>query len=103
MAFFGPPDLFAQADEVHIDVTFTYDKNKAESLAEDWKHVAPVHVEMESLLRQSGAKVSFRACTRKRGYTFTSCGLSSAVLVLLGVEARSCAQITTHRRRMEYP
>lgn len=42
LAYYGPPDLFAQADEIHIDVTFTYDKARAESLAEDWKHVAPV-------------------------------------------------------------
>lgn len=26
MAFFGPPDMFVEADEVHVDVTFTADK-----------------------------------------------------------------------------
>lgn len=44
MAFFGPPDLFVEADEVHVDVTFTADKEKAESLAEDWRHVAHVKI-----------------------------------------------------------
>ena len=43
-SYFGAPDLFALADEVHIDVTFTADKPKAEALAEDWKHVAPVKI-----------------------------------------------------------
>ena len=44
LAYFGPPDLFAEADEVHVDCTFTADKTAAESLAEDWKHVAPVQI-----------------------------------------------------------
>jgi hypothetical protein len=44
LAYFGPPDLFAQADEVHVSVAFTADKPIAESLAEQWKHVAPVKV-----------------------------------------------------------
>jgi hypothetical protein len=29
MAFFGAPDLFVQADEVHVDVNFTADKAKS--------------------------------------------------------------------------
>jgi hypothetical protein len=44
LAYFGPPDLFAEADEVHISVAFTYDKPQAEWLAEQWKNVAPVKV-----------------------------------------------------------
>jgi len=40
LAYFGPPDLFAEADEVHVSVAFTADKPKAERLAEEWKHVA---------------------------------------------------------------
>lgn len=39
---FGPPDLFDEADEVHVSVTFTYDRARAEELAEDWRRVAPV-------------------------------------------------------------
>lgn len=44
LAYYGPPDLFAEADEIHVDVTFTTDKPIAEALAEEWKHVAPVKV-----------------------------------------------------------
>jgi hypothetical protein len=44
LAYFGPPDLFAQADQVHISVTFTYDKPHAEWLAEQWAAIAPVKV-----------------------------------------------------------
>ena len=41
LAYFGPPDRFAEADEVHIDCTFTYDKPMAERLAEQRRMVAP--------------------------------------------------------------
>ena len=44
LAYFGEPDFFAEADEVHISVTFTADKVIAERLAEDWRHVAPVKI-----------------------------------------------------------
>jgi hypothetical protein len=44
LAYFGPPDLFAEADEVHVDCTFTEDRPKAERLADSWRHVAPVKV-----------------------------------------------------------
>lgn len=44
LARFGPPDLFDEADEVHVSVTFTWDKPRAEQLAEQWRHVAPVQI-----------------------------------------------------------
>jgi hypothetical protein len=44
LTYFGPPDFFAEADEVHVSVTFTYDKPVAEDLAEQWRHVAPVKI-----------------------------------------------------------
>jgi hypothetical protein len=44
LAYFGPPDLFAEADEVHVSVAFTADKAIAERLAEQWRFVAPVKV-----------------------------------------------------------
>lgn len=49
LAFYGAPDLIARSvevDEVHVDVTFTYDKSVAESLAEEWQQagIAPVQV-----------------------------------------------------------
>lgn len=38
------PDLFAEADEVHVSVAFTYDKFRAERLAKAWERVAPVKI-----------------------------------------------------------
>ena len=72
LSYFGPPDLFAQADEVHIDVTFTADKLKAESLAEDWKHVAPVKIGGVAYGDPGEDFVPGRYI--KHGYTFTSRG-----------------------------
>ena len=39
LAFFGPPRFDMEADEVHVDVTFTADKLYAEHLAEQWKPI----------------------------------------------------------------
>jgi len=69
---FGPPGLFDEADEVHISVTFTYDKPVAEQLAEQWRHVAPVKIGGvaygdDSLEFKPGLYV-------KPGYTITSRG-----------------------------
>jgi hypothetical protein len=44
LAYVGGPDLFAEADEIHISVTFTWDKPEAERLADEWRYVAPVSV-----------------------------------------------------------
>ena len=44
LTFYGPPDLYAEADEVHISVTFTYDRDLAEHLADKWCRVAPVKI-----------------------------------------------------------
>jgi hypothetical protein len=40
----GPPDLLDEADEVHVSVTFSYDRAIAEQLAEQWRFVAPVKI-----------------------------------------------------------
>jgi hypothetical protein len=72
LAFFGPPDLFVEADEVHVDVTFTADKPKAESLAEDWRHVAPVKIGGVAYGDPGREFVPGRYI--KDGYTFTSRG-----------------------------
>ena len=72
LAYFGPPDLFAEADEVHVSVTFTYDKPKAERLAEEWRHVAPVRV---GGVAYGDAGADFLPGRYiKQGYTFTSRG-----------------------------
>jgi len=72
LAYFGPPNLFSEADEVHIDVTFTADIPKAEKLAEQWKHVAPVKMGGVALGDSGGVFVPGRYI--KYGYTFTSRG-----------------------------
>jgi hypothetical protein len=72
LAYFGPPDFFAEADEVHISVTFTYDKAKAEWLAEQWQHVAPVKIGGVAYGDAGADFVPGRYI--KPGYIFTSRG-----------------------------
>lgn len=72
LAYCGEPDLFAQADRVHVDVTFTYDKSRAESLAEYWRHVAPVSVGGVAYGDPGQEFIPGRYV--KAGYTFTSRG-----------------------------
>lgn len=38
------PDIFDEADEIHVSVTFIYDIPKAEQLASAWRYVAPVKI-----------------------------------------------------------
>ena len=76
LAYFGPPDLFAAllggADEVHVSVAFTADKSRAEQLAEDWRHIAPVKVGGVAYGDPGNEFVPGRYI--KHGYTFTSRG-----------------------------
>jgi hypothetical protein len=44
LSFFDVPGMFDEADVVHVSVSFTWDINYAEYLAEQWKHVAPVEM-----------------------------------------------------------
>lgn len=72
LAYYGPPDLFAEADAVHIDCTFTADKARAEDLAEQWKHVAPTKVGGVAYGDPGEQFIAGRYI--KQGYTFTSRG-----------------------------
>lgn len=72
LAYFGPPDLFAEADEVHVSVAFTWDRPLAEKLAEQWKHVAPTKVGGVAYGDRGNEFVPGRYI--KHGYTFTSRG-----------------------------
>jgi hypothetical protein len=72
LAYFGPPDRSAEADEVHVSVTFTYDKAWAEHLAEQWKHIAPVKIGGVAYGDRGEEFVPGRYI--KRGYVFTSRG-----------------------------
>lgn len=72
-AFFAPPDLFVPgAQEVHVSVTFTYDKPRAEQLAEQWRHIAPVKIGGVAYGDPGQDFVPGRYI--KPGYTFTSRG-----------------------------
>jgi len=44
LARVGAPDMFDEADEVRISVTFSWDLPEAERLAREWEHVAPVNI-----------------------------------------------------------
>jgi hypothetical protein len=72
LAYFGPPDRNAEADAVHVSVTFTYDKQWAEHLAEQWKPVAPVTVGGVAYGDRGDDFVPGRYI--KPGYVFTSRG-----------------------------
>lgn len=45
LARLGPPGLFDEADRVHVDCTFTADRDRAEQLAYQWQRVAPVEID----------------------------------------------------------
>lgn len=72
LAFFGPPRVFDTADEVHVDVTFTADKERAEVLAEQWRWVAPVKI--GGVAYGDPGKEFIPGLYIKPGYTFTSRG-----------------------------
>lgn len=72
LAYTGPPDLFAEADEVHVSVTFTADKAIAERLAEQWRFVAPTKVGGVAYGDDSLEFIPGRYI--KPGYTITSRG-----------------------------
>jgi hypothetical protein len=72
LAYFGPPDRQAEADEVHVSVTFTYDKAWAEHLAEQWRRVAPVRIGGVAYGDRGEEFVPGRYI--REGYVFTSRG-----------------------------
>ncbi len=72
LAYVGEPDLFAQADAVHISVAFSYDKPYAEQLAASWRYVAPVTVGGVAYGDPGHEFIPGRYI--KAGYTFTSRG-----------------------------
>lgn len=79
LVFFGPPPMLAlpEIDEVHVSVTFTYDKAKAEQLAEDWRW-AGIHVKVGGPAYDDPAEGEFiPGMYIKRGYTITSRGCNN--------------------------
>lgn len=79
LVFFGPPPLLLlpEIDEVHISVTFTYDRQKAEELAEDWKWTG-VPVKVGGPAYDDPATGEFvPGMYLKKGYTITSRGCNN--------------------------
>lgn len=75
LARFGPPDLFDEADEVHVSAAFTADTAIAERLAEQWRHVAPVKIGGPAFEGNSPYSEDFTPGRYiKPGYTITSRG-----------------------------
>jgi hypothetical protein len=72
LAFIGNPDMFVEADEVHISVTFTWDLKEAERLEKEWRHVAPVKIGGVAT-GQKGEKFT-PGMYLKKGYVITSRG-----------------------------
>ena len=44
LSFTGNPSMFAEADAVHVSVTFSWDLPEAERLEKVWKQIAPVTI-----------------------------------------------------------
>lgn len=66
------PDMFEEADEVHVSVTFSWDLPLAERLAEYWSWVAPVKIGGPATGEAGGEFVPGRYV--KKGYVLTSRG-----------------------------
>lgn len=73
LAFFDVPGLFPpDVDEVHVSVAWTWDIPRAERLAHQWEHIAPVLIGGPAYGKPSGEFVSGRYL--REGYTITSRG-----------------------------
>ena len=73
LAFSDVPGMFPiDVDEVHISCTFTYDKPRAEQLAEAWEGIAPVKIGGPAY-DDSGSDFT-PGMYVKEGYTITSRG-----------------------------
>lgn len=71
-SYYGPPTLFAEADQIHISVTFTWDLKYAEELAYMWESIAPVQIGGPATNKPSGEFVP--GMYIKKGCTITSRG-----------------------------
>lgn len=70
------PELYDEADEVHVSVAFTWDIPLAEKLAREWKAVAPVQIGGPALGLPGGAFTP--GMYMKRPYVVTSRGCPNA-------------------------
>jgi hypothetical protein len=74
LAYYGPPDLFAEADEVHVSVTFTWDKPAAELLFDQWDRRFPGRVKIGGVAYEGPGNEFVPGRYVKPGYIFTSRG-----------------------------
>ena len=72
LSYCGPPDFWAEADLVHISVTFSWDVPLAERLAAEWARVAPVLIGGPAVLPPQGPFIPGRYL--RPGYVITSRG-----------------------------
>lgn len=72
LAFFDVPDMFVEADEVHISVAFTWDLQRAEELAQAWSRIAPVQIGGPAFNRPGAEFI--QGMYVAPGYTVTSRG-----------------------------
>ncbi|GHU13968.1 hypothetical protein FACS1894161_4360 [Spirochaetia bacterium] len=72
MAFVGMPSMFAEADEVHISVTFSWDLPEAERLEKEWQGIAPVKIGGPATGQRGEEFIP--GLYLKDGYTITSRG-----------------------------
>lgn len=66
------PELWDEADEVHISVTFTWDLPRLEWLFQQWMHVAPIKIGGPATGEKSGDFIP--GMYLKKGYVITSRG-----------------------------
>jgi hypothetical protein len=74
-AYNAPPDLFARTKgytEIHVSVTFTWDIERAEWLAGEWAHIAPVRIGGPATGMAGGEFTP--GMYLKKGYVITSRG-----------------------------
>lgn len=74
---FAPPELFDEADEVHVSVTWTWDIPKAERLARAWQAVTSKVFIGGPAMGDPGGEFEPGKYVRK-GYLFTSRGCPNA-------------------------
>jgi hypothetical protein len=72
LAVIGEPDLFTEADRVHISVAFTWDMPEAERLYNVWKKIAPTEIGGPATGAQGGDFTP--GVYLKEGYVITSRG-----------------------------
>ena len=75
LAYIGSPDMFAEADKVHISVTFTWDLPDAERLEKEWRHIAPVETGGPATGQKGDAFTP--GMYLKEGYVITSRGCNN--------------------------